>query len=375
VQAQASAQRIPVTWIDSLQAASSELSTQLAAARATIVADNWSELADRAVPLARAAGRATRAHSALDRLLDVGYAYNYDSTLTELEGVYRDARGQGTAADIAAGLSRAVIALGSFAEPTGAQKDTLLQVVDETKRRCDALGPAYRQILEQYDEWGFRIPPVVSLLDYSVSAEDPGERTLQVQCQVANVSSVPVGALIASLRDATNSGFTITAKTDTTVAGLAAGAQATFAWDVEYAGNARFLLFDLSVRSAMTPPEFEGDQKTICQMIPGVAPLTHGTLDDDNLYAYPNPFNPEKESCKLVFRLARPGRVTLRMYDSGNRLVATIMSGQAMSAGQQIEIPWDGRNDHHDLVANGVYFYVIESTSGERGVGKLAVLR
>lgn len=36
---------------------------------------------------------------------------------------------------------------------------------------------------------------------------------------------------------------------------------------------------------------------------------------------------------------------------------------------------WDGRNESGAVVANGVYFYVIEASSGERAVNKIAVLR
>jgi hypothetical protein len=46
-----------------------------------------------------------------------------------------------------------------------------------------------------------------------------------------------------------------------------------------------------------------------------------------------------------------------------------------MSAGVQLAIPWDGRNERGEFVANGVYFYVIESSSGETAIGKVAVLR
>jgi hypothetical protein len=46
-----------------------------------------------------------------------------------------------------------------------------------------------------------------------------------------------------------------------------------------------------------------------------------------------------------------------------------------MGAGVEQTVIWNGRNDNGGIVANGVYFYVIESSAGERAVGKIAVLK
>ena len=36
---------------------------------------------------------------------------------------------------------------------------------------------------------------------------------------------------------------------------------------------------------------------------------------------------------------------------------------------------WDGKSDNDKKLANGVYFYIIKSSSGEKAVGKVAILR
>ncbi len=107
----------------------------------------------------------------------------------------------------------------------------------------------------------------------------------------------------------------------------------------------------------------------------GDTPPVGGPLGNENVYAYPNPFNPEIESVNFRFRLARDGSVTVKVYDVSSTLVNTINTGSPMVAGEELQVTWNGRNGRGIAVANGVYFYVIESGSGGRAVGKVAVLR
>jgi flagellar hook assembly protein FlgD len=67
--------------------------------------------------------------------------------------------------------------------------------------------------------------------------------------------------------------------------------------------------------------------------------------------------------------------VTIRIYDNGNRLVKDLIHNIEYPGVQEIGVEWDGRNGQDDLVANGVYFAVIENSQGERAVCKIAVLR
>jgi hypothetical protein len=105
------------------------------------------------------------------------------------------------------------------------------------------------------------------------------------------------------------------------------------------------------------------------------SPPTEGTLSNDNIFAFPNPFNPDSEAITFRFRLARAGNVTIKVYDVSNTLVKTVISNSPIEAGVESGVTWDGKNENGVTVANGVYFYVIESSSGEKGVGKVAVLR
>ncbi len=66
----------------------------------------------------------------------------------------------------------------------------------------------------------------------------------------------------------------------------------------------------------------------------------------------PNPFNPVTT---IRFELPQPGRVTLRIYDVGGRLVRTLHEGAAMPAGLSTAV-WRGVDDGGRSVASGTYF-------------------
>lgn len=106
-----------------------------------------------------------------------------------------------------------------------------------------------------------------------------------------------------------------------------------------------------------------------------VSPGTGGKLDNKNIYFYPNPFNPDKETGTIRYSLSKSGNVTIMLYDVAGGLVRTIIEEALRDAGVELAEQWDGKNDLGELSANGVYFYVIKSSSNERAVGKAAILR
>ena len=103
--------------------------------------------------------------------------------------------------------------------------------------------------------------------------------------------------------------------------------------------------------------------------------IEDGGLTDESVYCYPNPFNPDENTVTLRYSLETGGAVTIRIYDAGGNLVETVLDGENQPAGTPQSILWDGRNGAGDMVTNGVYFFVIESSENERAVGKVAVLR
>jgi len=73
----------------------------------------------------------------------------------------------------------------------------------------------------------------------------------------------------------------------------------------------------------------------------------------------PNPFNPSTE---IKFALESAGRVDLKVFEVGGRLVKTLVAGD-LSAGEH-RVLWDGRDQGGRLVGSGVYLYRL-SAGGE----------
>jgi len=86
--------------------------------------------------------------------------------------------------------------------------------------------------------------------------------------------------------------------------------------------------------------------------------------------AMPNPF---QARTTLAYELARPGRVTLRIYDAGGRLVRTLVAGAVQDPGQH-SLEWDGRNDTGNATAAGLYFSRLE-VDGRSDVRRVVRIR
>ena len=71
---------------------------------------------------------------------------------------------------------------------------------------------------------------------------------------------------------------------------------------------------------------------------------------------YPNPFNPET---RIAFDMPETGLVSIHVYDVLGRIV-TRLTNRIYEPGRHT-IAWDGRDDHGNLVAGGLYLYTLES--------------
>jgi hypothetical protein len=71
---------------------------------------------------------------------------------------------------------------------------------------------------------------------------------------------------------------------------------------------------------------------------------------------YPNPFNP---ITIVRYELARPGRVTLRIYDVNGKLVKVLVDRNREPG--YYEIGWNATNERGGPVSSGVYFYRFEA--------------
>ena len=89
---------------------------------------------------------------------------------------------------------------------------------------------------------------------------------------------------------------------------------------------------------------------------------------------YPNPFNPETW---IPYRLADDADVQISIYDGRGILVRQLDVGR-QPAGHYIDrgraAYWDGRNEHAETVASGVYFYQL-STSDYAHMRRMVVVK
>ncbi len=88
---------------------------------------------------------------------------------------------------------------------------------------------------------------------------------------------------------------------------------------------------------------------------------------------YPSPFDPGEGDGIFRLSLTQDRHVELKIYDSGDHLVRTLVDDFLHA--QVHEISWDGRNGAGGVVANGVYFIVLDTGGGDVKVTKIAVLK
>jgi hypothetical protein len=103
--------------------------------------------------------------------------------------------------------------------------------------------------------------------------------------------------------------------------------------------------------------------------------ISPATLGKNLTYVYPNPFSPSREELgvKIRYSLQSAAQVTIRIYDFALDLVRTI-GPRPQPEGEEIWEFWNGRNEDGTAVANGVYFYKIETDQEVVGHGKIVVL-
>ena len=112
---------------------------------------------------------------------------------------------------------------------------------------------------------------------------------------------------------------------------------------------------------AHSPTDRVDHLRDIIQWLGGTTgtPTPAGNPPSANALAqnYPNPFNP---TTTIKFSLRDRARVTLRIYNAAGQLVRSLVD-EVRGPGAEQSVAWDGRNDHSQAVASGVYFYRLTS--------------
>ncbi len=101
----------------------------------------------------------------------------------------------------------------------------------------------------------------------------------------------------------------------------------------------------------------------------------YAALLEQKSFAYPAPFNPSLETVQIRFVFESASEATLKIMDAAGDVVHEVENPGGVGRTGEIIVSWDGRNGRGEMVANGIYFYVITTSSQERITGKIAVLR
>ena len=96
-------------------------------------------------------------------------------------------------------------------------------------------------------------------------------------------------------------------------------------------------------------------------------------------YAYPNPFAPDDEPVRIHYSLkgqtAGTREVSIYVLNFSMQPVRTLIQNAQRLNGYEYDEIWNGKDNYHSVVANGVYFYRIVIENQDPIWGKIMVLR
>jgi len=101
----------------------------------------------------------------------------------------------------------------------------------------------------------------------------------------------------------------------------------------------------------------------------GKLPFSWGGIKNALGQNYPNPFNPETW---IPYQLAEDSEAIISIYNSEGYLIRTLDLGNRKSGSYQAH--WDGEDDKGQIVASGVYFYILKAGDFS-DIKKMVVLR
>lgn len=93
------------------------------------------------------------------------------------------------------------------------------------------------------------------------------------------------------------------------------------------------------------------------------------------VYAYPNPFAPDDEVCRIRYRSGSRGTVSMKVYDFAMFPVRTILNNAARTPDSEHDEVWDGTNDAGGRAANGVYYIQVTLDDLDPSWTKIVVLQ
>ena len=85
---------------------------------------------------------------------------------------------------------------------------------------------------------------------------------------------------------------------------------------------------------------------------------------------YPNPFNP---TTTIAFNVARPGHITLEIFNMNGQKVATLVDEEKATG--EYSVRWQAQNDFGRPLSSGVYFYAMHINGRKIQTNKMLLLK
>lgn len=82
----------------------------------------------------------------------------------------------------------------------------------------------------------------------------------------------------------------------------------------------------------------------------------------------PNPFQPYHEMLSIVYSIPNDANVSMKIIDQGNRVVKEIVNSKYNSKNIVYCEYWNGLNSKGELVANGMYYILLELSDGSKDI-------
>ncbi len=378
-----------------LAQAQTELSDLLDELIDLILADRLSEALalthERFLPASESFRRTS--HTAESRILNVGGDVFEPIPLFELRYKKLATLSPQVSLDMLAFLIDLVAFFWLASEVDSPQSSTYLQAKEDIIIEVLTLRDKIQEFAEELVDaealiQGVNIPPTV--VTDTVEVTSDGRHTsviarspqdFRVKVTLRNVGASPAQGIEALLALSDGSTLSVVNGENQILNYLGADETATISWDLRHTGPT------VDVRNALTltvqpvDPErsvFRTFPSTVLMVAappPIPTPPTGNKLSNDNTYAFPNPFNPHTQKVTIRYSLEKDALITVKVYDSNGEIVTTLLEDQPRNKLVEYSEVWNGKNDRGDMVANGVYFYLITTSTGETAAGKIAVWR
>src|SRR3989339_883130 len=99
---------------------------------------------------------------------------------------------------------------------------------------------------------------------------------------------------------------------------------------------------------------------------------TYVSSNLNNVIAYPNPYKPSTAVDGKLKIINLPVDCTVTIYNIAGEKIREIKEADLGNLGW---IEWDGKNESSELVARGVYLYVVIAPDGSKKIGKIGLLK